>query len=260
MTSTGKTTKSRRKPAKGTRRKGKARKKRRNRHIGWWIFLVAALSLMAFAFVWRCSKHSRPIPAGASFDGLDVSHYQGEIDWTTVAANEGIKFVYVKATEGASVMDKHFAENVWQARESGLHVGAYHLYTANSSPEAQFECFLKYTRGSDFDLIPCIDVEEKVSRTNLKANVLRLIELMESHYGSKPLLYVNARVYNDYLYPEASACELWIPNYSRKPSFKGDSRPFIWQYTESGTLLGIEGDVDLDCLVNGMTVDRLKRK
>lgn len=204
--------------------------------------------------------HTTSVPAGATLDGIDVSHFQNKVDWDKVSRNEAIQFVIVKATEGASIQDKHFKVNVKMARKAGLHVGAYHLYSPKSTPEKQFENFRKQTLGADCDLIPCIDVEEDVSRDNLKANVMRLIALMEKHYGCKPLLYVNAHVYNDYLYPEARDCELWIPSYSRKPKPKDAMRPYVWQYSKTGRLPGIKGHVDLNCFVNGMTVERLLLK
>lgn len=198
------------------------------------------------------------MPAGAQMDGIDVSRYQSEINWHEVAGVDAVRFVMVKATEGATEQDRFFHENVWQAREEGLHVGAYMVYSPLSSPDEQFRNFRDYIRNADLDLIPCIDVEENVSREGLTDNVMRIVELMEAHFGQKPLLYVNAHVYNDYFHPVAADCELWIPNYSRKPVLRGDVRPFVWQYSDIGHLPGIDGDVDLDCFVNGMTVDRLK--
>ncbi len=234
-----------------------SRKKKRGFRAWHWLLVTVLVVLGGWLGFSRSCKALRPVPAGARIDGIDVSHHQGEINWFEVAGNSDVHFVYVKATEGATWSDDFFAENVWQAREEGLHVGAYLLYSPTSSPEAQFRYFVNFTQNADLDLIPCIDVEEDVDRQGLKANVLAIISLMEEHYGRKPLLYVNAHVYNDYFHPEAADCELWIPNYSRKPVLKGDERPFLWQYSETGRLEGIDEYVDLDCLANGMTVERL---
>lgn len=243
--------------AKAKTNKKKSRKKQKKMSAWRWLLLVTIALIGLSVGIWRACGRSHKMPKGAQIDGIDVSHYQGEINWHEIAATNGLKFVIVKATEGASIQDKNFHENVWQAREEGLHVGAYLLYSATSTPEEQVHNFINYVKSADCDLIPCIDVEEDVNKENLNQNVMKIIGLLEEHYKRKPLLYINAHVYDKYLYPDAADCELWIPNYSRRPKFKGQPHPFIWQYTDKGKLPGIDECVDLDCLVDSMTVERL---
>ena len=194
-------------------------------------------------------------------DGIDVSHHNGKIDWAAVGSNKRIKFVYVKATEGATWRDKRFASNVSDARSAGIHVGAYHFFSSKSSPEAQFENFRAYTSGNDLDLIPVIDVEwqgmKGIDKSTICDKVMRIATLMEKHYGRKPMIYTSEDIYDNYLYPEASTYYLWISNLSRRPILKGNACADIWQFSERGYVDGAPTHIDLDRFVNGMTIDKL---
>src|SRR5438128_688135 len=85
-----------------------------------------------------------PVPDPMKYPvwGIDVSHYQGRIDWKTVASAEHIRFAYIKATEGASSVDKQFSGNWRKARAAGLQVGAYHYFSFCSPGQKQAEHFL----------------------------------------------------------------------------------------------------------------------
>ena len=80
--------------------------------------------------------------AGASRLGIDVSAYQGEIDWQILSKNN-IFFAYIKATEGSSFVDKNFAYNFSEAQKTDLHVGAYHFFSYDSSGEIQAQNFIE---------------------------------------------------------------------------------------------------------------------
>lgn len=94
-------------------------------------------------------------------EGIDVSHYQGDIDWNIVVKNANISYAYLKATEGATLVDDTYEKNLREAKNAGLLVGSYHFYRPNTDWKAQFENLTKNVRPNDQDLVPIIDIEHK---------------------------------------------------------------------------------------------------
>lgn len=193
-------------------------------------------------------------------DGIDVSHYQGRINWQEVAKDTAIRFVYIKASEGTSEQDEYFKRNAENARKQGIKVGAYHLLTTKSSPETQFLNFLKTIGDTQTDLIPAIDIEANLIHDSKMIDYAKeLSNLMQKHYGRKPLIYTSRDVYNRRLHPDFASYYLWISSYSRRcPQLKGKTHVNIWQYTERGIINGYPNHIDLNCFVNGMTIDKLQ--
>ena len=91
-------------------------------------------------------------------DGIDVSHHQGLIDWEAVSATK-VQFVFLKATEGSTHVDRRFARNLRGARRVGIPVGAYHFLNAKSTIASQFANFYEHASPSELDLLPVVDVE-----------------------------------------------------------------------------------------------------
>ena len=128
--------------------------------------------------------------------GIDISHHQGEIDWTEVAASGQVQFVYVKASEGVKLDDECYQKNVKEARGQGLMVGAYHFFRSDADGEKQFEHFRKVA-GREFDLIPMLDLEADGGKITDKAEYRRQVEAFvqccEREYGTPPVLYSGIR-------------------------------------------------------------------
>lgn len=97
--------------------------------------------------------------SGMKYDGIDVSHHQGIIDWDLVASDSTIRFVYIKASEGSDLRDSLYTYNLQEARRVGISVGSYHYLTSSSSVRAQYVNFATYALPEDQDLIPMVDVE-----------------------------------------------------------------------------------------------------
>ena len=112
--------------------------------------------------------------------GIDVSKYQGTINWTKVAGDSTIKFVYIKATEGASMVDPYYKTNVAKASKAGLLVGFYHVYSATSTAFKQMANIRKTVKKKDLDLIPVLDIENKYSKGLNMKRVDKLLELLEN--------------------------------------------------------------------------------
>ncbi|RZJ75468.1 MAG: glycoside hydrolase family 25 protein [Flavobacterium sp.] len=187
--------------------------------------------------------------------GIDVSHYQGTIEWDSVKAsnkNFPIHFVFVRATAGDDGVDTKFKANWKQARANGFICGAYHYYRPNENSVKQAENFIKTVKLSGGDLPPVLDIEQipsEQSMDSLKSGLKRWIAKVEKHYGMKPILYSGESFYTDFLREEFKGYKLWIANYS---FFVDEIRPewHFWQFTDKASVSGIEGNVDVN-IYNG---------
>lgn len=238
----------------------------------WWLggIAIAALYIWFFyyffvspyGFRWRALYGDVTYPEGYDIHGIDVSHYQGDIDWELLR-NRGtiddcpIRFVMIKATEGASAIDDRFEHNFFQAREYGFTRGAYHFFSQQSSPTEQAWFFINHVNLEEGDLPPVLDVEQKPrnqTKEQFRENVLTWLRIVENHYEVKPILYtyykfkmeyLNDSVFNQYPY--------WIAHYYvDSVEYRGQWK--FWQHTDAGRLPGIKGPVDLD-IYNGSYYD-----
>ena len=175
--------------------------------------------------------------------GIDVSKFQGTVNWTKVAKDKTVKFVYIKATEGTSIQDPYYKTNVAKARKAGLLVGSYHLYSSKTTAYQQFGNFKKMVNKKEQDLVPVLDIEGHHSGRLYMARVDKLLELMEAEYGVRPMIYTSERVYKTHFAGKKYAkYHFFIANYRRTPSV----RYTLWQYTETGHVSGIRGYVDIN--------------
>lgn len=189
--------------------------------------------------------------------GIDVSYHQGEIDWRKVSAC-GIEFAIIRAGYGKSTVDKKFIENICGAQTAGLKVGVYwFLYALNEQDAiANAEMFhntialykdvidLKvwcdYEYDSDNYSIKHDVIQTKESRTRIVKTFLHCLEEKGWDVG----VYANP----DYLntkFEDLSEYPLWLAKYS---SDKGQYFPYMWQYSSKGSVLGINGNVDMNHL------------
>ncbi|MGX8705623.1 MAG: GH25 family lysozyme [bacterium] len=211
------------------------------------LFIVALLSLTAGMMhfgIWPINDPPLPVK------GVDVSHYQGEIDWPTLAS-QNVSFAYIKATEGSGSADERFTENLRGATEAGLPVGAYHFFSYDSPGASQAEHFIKTV--PDLPLPPVIDVEfygdytrNPADPQTVRRELWAMADRLEAHYCRVPMLYATGRSY--LLYIRGTALEnlhIWIRDVYGVPG--GDWA--LWQYSDRGRLKGYDGDtpyIDLD--------------
>ncbi len=180
-------------------------------------------------------------------EGIDVSHYQGRIDWSRVAATESISYVYLKATEGATYVDDTYRRNLAEVRRVGLSVGSYHFYRPNVAPHVQFDNIRKNIKIEEQDLVPIIDIEVRgrVSAEKFIRDLKKLVHLVEKHYGKKPLLYSYQNFYNRHLCGEFPGYQWMIAKYQDERPVLNDGHNYImWQYTAEGSIDGVGGPVD----------------
>ncbi|MDE2490042.1 MAG: glycosyl hydrolase [Elusimicrobia bacterium] len=184
--------------------------------------------------------------------GVDVSHYQGAVDWSLVAG-AGLSFAYIKATQGASGLDARFAANWSGAAAAGLRRGAYHFFDACRDGASQAANFLKTAPPEDAALPAAVDLEPSPSCPNLPSKKLLLQRLdaflsrVRAAYGGRePVLYVNVGLYDRYFRGEPGY-RVWISATSRTKPVLSDGRPWtFWQYAVNGRVPGIPRAVDLD--------------
>lgn len=187
--------------------------------------------------------------------GIDVSEFQGEIDWESVESieeNYEIEFVVIRATAGNDKEDGQFKTNWLGAKKGKIIRGAYHYYRPNENSLEQAELFIKTVHLKKGDLPPILDIEKlpkEQSLTNLKLGLKRWLKAVEAHYKVKPIIYTGEKYYDDFLKEEFSDYLFWIANYNFYRE-KMDDHWLFWQFTEKATVLGIKGNVDVN-IFNG---------
>lgn len=215
-----------------------------------------------FGFRWRALYGDVSYPEGYEIHGIDVSHYQGYIDWADLRSNGmidkyPIRFVMIKATEGSRHVDERFAYNFAEAREHGFICGAYHFWSIYSPGKEQAEHFISTVELRQGDLPPVLDVEHKAkdqSVEDFQKSVKQWLDIVEEHYGVKPIIYTYYKFKTSLLDdPMFDQYPYWIAHYYvDSVNYKGDWK--FWQHTDCGKLPGIDGYVDFD-IYNGSYYD-----
>ena len=193
-------------------------------------------------------------------EGVDVSHWQGTITWSKVAA-AGKKFAIIKATEDANYIDPTFATNHAAAKAAGLWTGAYHFArpsTASGDAILEADWFAAHAGLGAGDLIPALDLEDSggLSVANLQTWVKTFLDEVTLKVGMRPMIYTSPSFWRTYMgdshaLADAGYQTLWVAHWGvTSPSVPannwGGHGWTFWQYTSSGTVDGITGRVDLD--------------
>ncbi len=216
------------------------------------IIILICLSAAACAAVLLFALYDNGIitlndAKGYEVRGVDVSSYQGRIDWDVLA--ESIDFAYIKATEGSSSVDPCFEYNLKNSAGKDIRTGAYHFFSFDSSGSTQADNFISNVPVYDNMLPPAIDVEfygNKESSPPDKAKVVQELEVMIDklfrHYGVMPVIYSTGKAYDMYISGGFSECDIWIRNIIFYPSLPDRDGWTFWQYSEKGQLDGYSGD------------------
>lgn len=190
-----------------------------------------------------------PLGTPAYLPGIDVSHFQGVIDWQRVKA-AGIGFAFIKATDGTGFVDPQLNYNALACQALSIPFGLYHFFrpTADSASQAQF--FLANTKPYTPLLPPALDLELGPVTTSQAATWLDIVDVA---LGRESLVYTApafaAENFNGENSGLISVYPLWIAEYTTKPA------PIVpaawedwefWQHTPSGQVDGVPNAVDLD--------------
>ena len=237
------------------------------------LFVVVLGIILAYPYRYAIAKRlyrqvnpppaaREPHPSVGHVYGIDVSHHQDKIDWSQVRQWKGhpIEFVYIKASEGTTLQDNRYAENIQGARANGLRVGSYHYFTTLSSVQSQFENFIAQVDLSQQDLIPMIDLEEMNhwKGEEYHAKLSEFLTLVEAHFGKKPLIYTFNTFYNRNLRGRYRQYHFLIARYGKEsPWMRDGSNWTAWQFSEDGEIDGISERVDLDLLSARFSIEDL---
>lgn len=204
-----------------------------------------------YSFRWKALYGNVTYPQG-KVRGIDISHYQEDIKWDKLrnASIQGspVSFVFIKATEGTSILDENFNQNFFNAKKNDIVRGAYHFFSTTSPAKDQAKYFCKMVQLDEKDLPPVLDVETIGDYTpaKLQSEVKKWMGQVEKHYGVKPILYTSYKFKTSYLNtPDFDQYPYWIAHYYVDSlEYKGDWK--FWQHTDAGRVDGVKGYVDIN--------------
>jgi len=220
------------------------------------VLLKRLLAVLIPLVVVACAAYDIPDPTPEDFaiHGIDVSRYQGDIDWHA-ARRDGTAFAWIKATEGGDYVDPKFLHNWHAARAAGVPRGAYHFYYFCRPVEEQVAWFIENVPVDPHALPPVLDMEwnghSKTCRLQppagkIIADMTYFLNAIEKHYGKRAVIYTTVDFHRDILVGAFTAHDFWIRSVASHPRHKYEKRDdwTFWQYTAEGTVAGIKGPVD----------------
>ncbi|MGI6852563.1 glycoside hydrolase family 25 protein [Mesorhizobium sp. 1B3] len=196
----------------------------------------------------------RSSPRHLAVHGVDVSRWQGEIDWVKLRS-QGANFAYIKATDGGDHLDPLFRKNWREAKQAGLKRGAYHFFYWCRAASEQADWFIRNVPREAGALPPVIDVEwngesrckKRPSRARVLEKMQVFMDKLERHYGQRPIIYTAPDFYADNLEGAFLDYPFWLRSVARHPSKVYPGRDWVfWQYSGSGLSHGVKGKIDLN--------------
>lgn len=260
--------------AKKGSKKGSGKKKKAQKKLllSPWIFIgiIAAMGLGIF-IAWlvegRDFSSGSPLPKGYSSFCIDISHHNGEIQWdslkimvnqrgrTTRNLQKAVSIlpvsrVIIKATEGEVLGDDLFQKNWEEAGRIDISRGAYHFFRSSKDARKQAENYINCVKLRKTDLPPVLDVEtihKGCTDKVLNDKILSWLEIVEKHYGVKPIVYTSDSFLREHLSTDITDnYPLWIARYNTIPPKKDGWS--MWQFTDRASVYGIKGHVDLSVI------------
>jgi lysozyme len=202
-------------------------------------------------------------PAAYLVHGVDVSRFQGAIDWNR-AAGAGVAFAFLKATEGGDRLDPTFRDNWRQTRAAGIPRGAYHFYYFCRPAAEQAAWFIRNVPREAGALPPVLDLEwNPFSPTctlrppaeTVRAEAEIFLRALTRHYGQRPIMYVPVDFFERNQMWRVQGYEFWLRSTAAHPAATYGGQPWtFWQYTGTGLAPGFRGEVDLNAF-NGSAAD-----
>jgi lysozyme len=164
-------------------------------------------------------------------------------------ANQNIKFVYIKATEGSKSIDENFFVNWQNGQTSGMYIGDYHFFSFDSDGKEQAEHFINTVGVLSGTLIPVVDVEyygdkEKnpPDKETIVSGLKEYLRLLEKEYQVKPMLYTTEKVYAKYIKESFDEYPIWIRSVYYPAKYVAGENWLFWQYSDREILEGYIGE------------------
>ena len=193
-------------------------------------------------------------PRAMAVHGVDVSRWQGNIDWEKLRS-QGANFAYIKATDGGDHLDPMFRRNWQAAKQAGLKRGAYHFFYWCRAAGDQAKWFIRNVPKDPSALPPVIDVEwngdsackKLPSPEKVREKMQVFMDMLERHYGKRPIIYTAPDFYRDNLRGQFQDYPFWLRAVAQHPSKVYPGRNWLfWQYSGSGLSHGVSGKIDLN--------------
>lgn len=233
--------------------------------VKWFLIslLIALLFIGAICYLWYfgyinlAKKHyyrSFQVSIPTSYDclGVDVSRYQGLINWQTLSTmkqeNKSIDFVLIKSTEGKSHTDIFFKYNWKQAEKTGMIRGAYHYFLPEMDGQLQALHFLKTVNFKSGDLFPVVDIEvtHSASKTELNAELTKFANTVKSKLNCPIIIYSYVNFYTNHIDPVFDNFPFWAAHYTTLGEPQASRDWSFWQFTDKAKVSGIGTRVDLN--------------
>lgn len=196
----------------------------------------------------------RASPRDHAVHGVDISRWQGDIDWPKLRS-QGANFAYIKATDGGDHLDPMFRTNWKRAKDAGLKRGAYHFFYWCRVASDQASWFIRNVPRDPDALPPVIDVEwngessckKRPSPEKVREKMQVFMDMLERHYGKRPVIYTAPDFYRDNLRGAFNEYPFWLRSVAAHPSKVYPGRKWMfWQYSGSGLSHGVDGKIDLN--------------
>lgn len=195
--------------------------------------------------------------------GIDVSKYQGEIDWRK-AKRSGVAFAFIKATEGGDRVDDRFKAYWRGAKAAGVPRGAYHFYYFCRPAEDQARWFIRHVPKERGMLPPVLDMEwnhlspsckKRPAPQDVRSEMRIFLDMLEKHYGKRPMVYTTPDFYERNIAGHFRGETFWLRTVKAHPRVTYPGRDWaFWQYTGTGVVPGIAGNTDIN-VFSGNTAD-----
>ena len=226
-----------------------------------FIILLVFIVTMLFQFYILVLPSFAFSPSGDTiYEGIDVSSWQGEIDFSQVKAS-GIEVVYIKSSEGFRSVDSYFEQNYANAKNAGLKVGFYHYVTARSVEDAvrQANFFVSTISGKNPDCKLAMDFESfgSLGREEINQIALTFMQTVKNVSGKDVIIYSDEYNANSTFESNLATSPLWVAQYEvSEPTVREHCNNWAgWQYTDRGEVPGISSYVDRDKFTNEVFLD-----
>lgn len=199
-------------------------------------------------------------PQAQPVQGIDAARFQTDIDWSAARKN-GVNFAFLKATEGGDLLDPMFKAHWRGAGRAGVARGAYHFYYFCTSPEIQARWFIRNVPRVTGSMPPVLDMEwnpfsptctVRPEASDVRAQMRIWLDIVEAHYGQQPILYTTPDFYAQNDLGQFRGYEFWLRSTAKPLSTAYPAQSWrFWQYSATGRIGGIAGDVDLNAFRGG---------
>ncbi|MEJ8475827.1 GH25 family lysozyme [Roseibium algae] len=213
-------------------------------------------SIAGVALLTSCSlaDFPDPTPEDYAIHGIDISKYQGDVDWVK-AKKGGVEFAWIKATEGGDHADHRFLDNWYGAKAAGVPRGAYHFYYFCRPVEEQVDWVLRTVPLDPTALPLVLDMEwnahsktcqKRPPRAQIVRDMKHFLDEIEKYYGKRPVIYSSVDFHRDRMVGVFKDEQFWLRSVANHPNNIYDERNdwYFWQYTAEGRVPGIDGNVD----------------